>query len=481
MTAPSDPRRAAPRASRLRALGLLVVGLALAGCAKSFDELRDDLRDDDPYVRLMAAVALGRSGRTDAGPALLMALSDSRPEVREAARDSLVLLGPVVVPVVLERLAASASGAGEANLRRLDLALLLDPGLDEAAPAMRALQAGRYDRKALEFFELIRAMGPAAVAPLGERLADPDPALAAAAADALAAIGPAAAPAAAPLVEALARPEVEVVRAAAAALGACAATQDEVLAALLRLAQDPRPAARQAAVDAAVSGLLQRMAAGGPARRDAALATLTALGPDALDALIRALVFEDEPLAAEAAASLAASGPDVLPRALAALNPRNRQHVERGALLVRRLGPPALPALLAMIEDPAEPARVIAAAALSELGADASGAWPALLALLGETGELAAAAAYTLGGLAPPDDAALQQLVAARAAASSMIAQLLLPAVVRGLLERGRLDELRALGDEGAAVLEGLRRGGDPELAARAAAALGALSAPPPR
>jgi len=49
---------------------------------------------------------------------------------------------------------------------------------------------------------------------------------------------------------------------------------------------------------------------------------------------------------------------------------------------------------------------------------------------------------------------------------------------VRGLLDRGRLDELRALGGEAISVLERLRDGDDPALAAAASHALPLLTSP---
>lgn len=458
----------------LRVIGLLAIGLAVAGCAKSFEELRRDLRDQDPYVRLMAAVALGRSGRAEAALDLLDALVDDSPDVRQAARESLVLLGPVGVPALLERLRAGAMSAGDADLRLLDLMLVYDQDLDDVAPMMRALHGGRYDRKAMAILSVFGDMDSSAVPPLIELLDQPDPLLTAAAADALGALGPVAAPAASRLVVALSRPESEVVRAAADALGQIAAGQDEVLPALLHVAGSAdQPAVRQAALDASVQGLLQRMTGGEPARREQALAELSGLRRDALDGLIRALKYGDQAIAVEAAGCLAALGPEILPQLISSLSERNPMHVDRGALVVRRLGRQALPPLLEMIGDPSDAARVRATTALSGLGADAASAWPTLHALLeGSDDNLSSAAAYTLGHIPPPDDAALQQLIAARESQTKLVGELLLPAIVRGLLERDRLDELYALGDEAGVALERLRSGDDPELAARAGAAL---------
>jgi HEAT repeat protein len=455
-------------------IGLAAVGLAIAGCAKSVDELRSDLRSEDPYVRLMAAVALGRSGQQEAALDLLDALVDDDAQVRAAARESLVLLGPVGVPALLDRLRAGAMSAGDAELRLLDLTLTYDRDLEDVAPMVAALHGGRYDRKAMAILSILGGMDASAVPPLVALLDQPDPLLTAAAADALGALGPVAEPAAPRLLLALSRPEPEVVRAAADALGQIAAGQDDVLAALLRTAASTdEPAVRRAALDAAVQGLLQRAAGGDPARRELALAELAGLGPDAFDGLVRALKYGDPAVVGEAAGCLAALGPEILPQLIASLSERNPMHVDRCALVVRRIGPPALPPLLEIIADPTHPARVRATTALSGLGADAASAWPALHALLaGSDGDLSAAAAYTLGFIPPPDEAALEQLIAARANGTKLVGQLLLPAIVRGLLERDRLDELYALGDEARAPLERLKSGDDAGLAARAGAAL---------
>ena len=453
---------------------LLALGLALAGCAKSFDEWRANLHDGDPFVRQMAAVGLGRSQCVEAAPLLLEALSDEKPAVREAAFDSLVVLGPLALPTLLERLAAGAQKSGDADARLLDLALTFDAGLGDVAPEVRALQGGHYDRKLLVLFDAIAAMGEPAVAPLAEALSGPDALVAAAAANALGALGPKASPAVPELLVALRRPEPAVVRAAAGALGAIGPEGDAVLPALLEVA---RRTAEPAALDAATRGLVRRVARGDPARAETAHAELSTLGPAALDGLLHALRSGDEEEAAAAVDALAALGPDVLLRLLAALNERDARHVERAARVVRRIGPAALPPLLALVRDPSSGTRVPAVIVLSGLGADASSAWPTLYALLGEgDAHVASAAAFTLGCIPPPDDAALEQLLAARAADSKLVGQLVLPALVRGLLDRGRLDELAALGAEAVPVLERLRDGDDPVLAARARDALASLA-----
>ena len=458
----------------MRVPRLLALVLALAGCAKSFDELAADLHDEDPFVREMAAVALGRSARAEAAPLLLATLADERPAVRAAARDALAALGPPAVPELLARLGTGASHAGEADARLLDLALVFDPTLDAVAPQVRALQRGHYDRKLLVVFEVIDAIGEPAVAPLAAALAAPDTLVAAAAADALGSLGPRATPATPALLAALRRPEPVVVRAAAGALGQIGPERDEVLPALLEAA---RGTAETAAVDAAVRGLLRRIATD-PARGEAARAELSSLGPAARDGLIRALLTADEDEADAAAAALAALGPDVLPPLLGSLSEHDPRQVERGALVVQRIGRPALAPLLLLAGDPASPARVPAVTVISGLGARASSAWPTLFALLDEGDNyLAAAAAYALGFIPPPDDAALERLVAARANRSELVGRLLLPALVRGLLDRGRLDELAALGSEAVAELERLADGADAELAARARAALASLAA----
>lgn len=457
----------------MRVSALLALGLVLASCAKSFDEWRADLEDEDPFVRQMAAVGLGRSRCAEAAPLLLGALADETPAVREAALDSLVALGPPAVPMLLERLGAGAQTAGDADARLLDLALAFDAGLGDVAPQMRALQGGRYDHKLLALFDVIATIGPPAVAPLRSALAGADPLVAAAAADALGALGPQAAPAVPDLLVALRRPERDVVRAAAGALGEIGPQEDAVLSALLEVAHGT---AEPAAIDAAVRGLVRRAARGNPASAGAARAELSGLGPAALEGLLAALRSGDGAEADAAADALSALGPDVLPRLVATLNERDALQVGRAALVVRRIGPAALPPLLALVGDPARAARVPAVTVLSGLGADAASAWPTLFALLDDgDAHLAGAAAYALGCIPPPDDAALEQLLAARAGDARLVGPLLLPAIVRGLLDRGRLDELRALGGEAVAVLERLRDGDDPAVADRARAALASL------
>lgn len=489
----------------MRLAGLLALGLALGllgACAKSMDDWRADLRDPDPYVRLMAAVALGQSGEPAAARDLIAALSDGSDPVRQAALEGLRKLGPKAVPALLARLELSeAPPDAAAGETRLVAAVLVEQGLTSVAPLIRALDDPRYDRQAI--VAALADAGPAAVAPLSELLLQPEPQVAAAAATALGSLGVLGAqadPAVTRLVLALRRNEPEVVEAAAAALGRIGPDRNDVLPALLQLARapdppgdpnqagdDPQRAARVAARQAAVRGLLLRMASGQMPLQEQALAQMADLGPIALEGLIHALKFEDDAVAQEAAACLATLGPGWLPHVLGSLGERNPRHIARGAWVVARMGPPALEPLLAIITDPTQRDRVRATTALVGLGAGADAAWPALLKLLDDPQpQVPLAAALTLGQLQPPDEASLAALLAAHARLSAMVSRLLLPAAVRGLLVRmtpgaadepARLAALRGLGPDAIGELGRLRDGGDPALAAAATHALAALSA----
>jgi HEAT repeat protein len=480
----------------MRIAGLLALGLMLAGCAKSVDDWRRDLKDPDPYARQMAAVALGRTGREDAAPDLLAALSDYSETVRAAALDGLRALGPQAVPALLSRLELGEARAdGSTSDARLVASVLVDQGLTSMAPLVRALQDPRYDREAI--VEALSDAGPSVVDPLSELLLQPQPSVAAAAATALGSLGERALPAVSRLVLALRRTEPEVIAAAAGALGRIAPDRNDVLPALLQVARAPDgeggpdaplASAHAAARAAAVRGLLLRMAGGEASLQEQSLAEMAALGPLAVEGLIHALKFEEEPVASEAASCLAALGPDVLPHVIGSLGERNPTHVARGALVVSRLGPPALAPLLAIIGEPGHRDRVRATTALAGLGAGADPAWPVLLALLDDSQpQLALAAALTLSKLTPPDEASLDALVAAHRRSSAMVGRLLVPALVRGLLPRtepgatqaaARLTQLRELGLDGRTELERLRAGDDPALAAAAGRAAALLSSP---
>lgn len=480
----------------MRIAGLLALGLMLGSCAKSVDDWRQDLRGQDPYARLMAAVALGRSGRPEAADELLSALSDGNEPVRAAALQALRELGPKAVPALLARLELGAAPADAlAGETRLVASVLVEQGLSSVAPLIMALADPRYDREAI--VAALSDTGPAAVEPLSELLLQPQPSVAAAAARALGSLGAAALPATTKLVLALRRTEPEVIAAAAVALGRIGPDRNDVLPALLQVARTPvgdgnrpedelRRSARDAAREAAVRGLLLRMASGEPPLQEQALAQMADLGPIAVEGLIQALKFDDESVAAEAAACLATLGPQYLPHVLASLGERAPTHIARGALVVSRMGPPALDPLLAIINDPAHRDRVRATTAIAGLGAGADPAWPALLALLDDPlPQLSIAAALTLGQLTPPDDASLQALLTAHARQSAMVSRLLLPAAVRGLILRlqpgaddapARIAQLRELGPDVLTELSRFRSGQDPELAAAAERALAALS-----
>ena len=480
----------------MRIAGLLALGLMLAGCAKSVDDWRRDLKDQDPYVRQMAAVALGRTGREDVAHDLLAALSDYSEAVRGAALDGLRALGPQAVPALLTRLEVGASPAdGSTSEARMVASVLVDQGLTSVAPLVRALQDERYDRKAI--VDALADAGPAVVDPLSELLLQPEPAVAAAAATALGSLGEPALPAVSRLVLALRRGEPEVIAAAAGALGKIAPDRNDVLPALLQVARAPDgeggpdaplASAHAAAREAAVRGLLLRMASPQTPLQEQALAEMAALGSLATEGLIHALKFEDDTLAGEAASCLAALGPEALPHVIESLGERNPPHVARGALVVSRLGPPALAPLLAIINDPGNRNRVRATTAIVGLGADAAPAWPALLALLDDPmPQLPIAAALTLGKLTPPDDASLAALVAARQRSSAMVARLLVPGIVRGLVLRiapggpeadARMAQLRALGGDGLTELERLRTDPDPAVASAAVRVADLIASP---
>jgi len=479
----------------MRIAGLLALGLMLGGCAKSVDDWRRDLQDQDPYARLMAVVALGKTGRPDVAPELLAALSDSSEAVRVAALESLRALGPAAAPALLQRLergAAPATGEGHSE-PRLVASVLVDQGLTSTGPLIQALQDDRYDRQAI--VDALADAGPSVVRPLGELLLQPQPGVAAAAASALGSLGEQALPAVTSLVLALRRPEPEVTRAAAGALGRIAPDRSDVLPALLQIAREPvadddseRAEAVAEARRAAVRGLLLRMASGQPPLQEQALAQMANLGSIAIEGLIHALKFDDDAIADEAADCLATLGPGVLPPLLSSLGERNPRHIERGARVVARIGPPALEPLLAILADPGHRDRVRAATALAGLGAGAGPAWPALLALLDEPSpQLPLAAALTLGRLTPPDDANLDALLAAHARQSAMVSRLLLPALVRGLVLRitpgaaeapARLEQLRGLGPDALVELGRLREDADPALS-EAAGRVAALLASP--
>ncbi|UYU19189.1 MULTISPECIES: HEAT repeat domain-containing protein [Methanoculleus] len=167
---------------------------------KNVDGLIEALRSSDGLTRQRAALALGDFGGGEAVGPLVRALGDPLTAVREAAADSLTLLGtPAVEPLaeLLENLEASGkygeeeavspptvTGPGgqtweietQRDLRRVYAAAILGEIGDPAAlePLARALRDENDDLRC-QAAGAIAKFGPGAVEPLRRMLADPDP------------------------------------------------------------------------------------------------------------------------------------------------------------------------------------------------------------------------------------------------------------------------------------------------------------------
>ncbi len=163
---------------------------------KDIAGLIEALGGDDDLTRQRAALALGDLGGAEAVAPLIRALGDPLAAVREAAADSLALLGPPAVGPLVELIESpEASGKYEErpmtvigaggrrweiktrqDLRRVYAAAILGEIGDPAAvePLVRALRDADGDLRC-QAAGAIAKFGSAGVGPLTAVLADPNP------------------------------------------------------------------------------------------------------------------------------------------------------------------------------------------------------------------------------------------------------------------------------------------------------------------
>jgi HEAT repeat protein len=168
---------------------------------ENIDGLIEALGSEDGLTRQRAALALGDVGTEAAAGPLIRALGDPLTAVREAAADSLAMLGPPAVGPLVELIEdpgasgkyeetaaaggpVSVTGPGgrtwevetRRDLRRVYAAAILGEIGDPAAvgPLIRALRDANDDLRCQASGALAK-FGREAVEPLGAALADPDP------------------------------------------------------------------------------------------------------------------------------------------------------------------------------------------------------------------------------------------------------------------------------------------------------------------
>jgi HEAT repeat protein len=168
---------------------------------------------------LRAVNALRAIADADVAPALAEALKDADPDVRDAAAITLKWIGPSaeVVPALAEVL--NDKGYFRRERQRAAYALgRFGPAAADAVPALAQALKDKSSDISIAAANALEAIGPAAAPALAEALKDADSDVRLAAAYAFGAIGPAAADAAPALAEALKDADPNVRDAAAYAL-----------------------------------------------------------------------------------------------------------------------------------------------------------------------------------------------------------------------------------------------------------------------
>jgi HEAT repeat protein len=335
------------------------------------------LKDDSPRVRRVAAEELGRRGAKaeDAVPALVALLRQDKAEpVRQAAAEALAKVGPRAVPALVDVLKDREPSSRDAAANSLRL---MGPGAKEAVTALAA------------------------------RLKDDSPDVRQRAAEALGAIGPDAKDAAPALVEALKDPG----NAEGAPRGLGPSTvRDAALAALLHLGPEAEKALARDGLPVVVLRLKDR----DPAVREAAAITLAYLGPKGeavVPALVEACRDSQKEVRAAAGSALGQLGPKGV-TALLGLCCDKDAEVRFSAVnqveWLFSIPPEAVGPLTKLLDDPNPSVRTKAIEALARCGPLARAAVPALAAAVKK--ELPNAA-DALSGVGPAAVLALRELL----------------------------------------------------------------------
>lgn len=397
-----------------REVAARVLGLCGPRGLSALPDLEKAMGDDEPLVRVRAAQAMWRIGRSPAGldDALARALEDEDLAVRMAALDVAAEVGPASCGLV-ERFAGM---------------------LDDEPPGLRAKAAAA-----------LGAVGPAAwraVPRLVEMLDDPVAWVAGEASRALGRIG---APALPSLVAAFER------EGALAAVVEMGASGREAMPALVCALEHESPEARWLALLALagvigpgdgdlIPQLVELTRDPSPQVQAVALKALKAMGPVCAPALVEMIVtgsaeecrmatwalvdleHEAAPLLPDLASIVASEGEDhrreaaclvlqevgadhpdvVIPALAAALHDTSWGLRWRAARALGKLGEPAVPALVEVLDDEDPAVRRSAAEALGEMGEIASPAIPALVEMLEHPAwQSQDAAAAALGAIGP--------------------------------------------------------------------------------
>jgi HEAT repeat protein len=428
---------------------------------------------EDETLRHAALNALlgERSLRSVALPKLAALLKDGNPTVRERAARALGRFGPDAAPVLAELLEATRLAGGAPAFA--DALAQVGPAVLPAL--LKILQEAKPEESAW-ILRALRGFGAPAVPVLSEALKHEKPAVRAAAASALGAMGRDAADAvnrlfvltedASPEVQAAALRALVAQRADAARLKPLLQTALGSANSEVRKAGAAGIAALGGAAQLGVAGLLDLLADDDAAGRVAAVQALAQLGPQAAPAV--------EPLAARLGEPALQS---VIIETLGKIGPA---------------AAPAVPRLVELAKSTDQRASVLPA--LTNIGASASSALPLIYACLNDqAGDVRAAAATALGVIESDNAKALATLIPLagdpsarmRKAASAALAKYgvaarpAVPSIV-GMLEKEteRGDAMRALKAIGVDTLPELKKMlavKDPKVRAFACESLGAL------
>jgi HEAT repeat protein len=345
-------------------------------------------------TRALACLALGESRPVAGGTAdaVVEALKDTDPAVREAAGVALGHMGEAAVPALRGAVKQKEPGAA------LALGQVGSPGADAAVPDLVAALRGDSKELRVAAHHALVQIGPAAVPALVAALKGAEVREWYSITIALGKMGPRAAAAVPALTAALQHEEKSV----------------RILAANALARVQPGNEAIRAVLGEAIPVLVEVLQGRDGTLRAWAAASLGSLGVGAASAvplLTAALGDPDPDVRAAASDALSGVGHAAVPALVEALKDPSEE-VRRGSVAaLGRIGGIAVPALQAALYRPEAQVRCGAAASLAAVGPDAREAVAALVEVLGDRdGPARAGAAAALGAIRPETPAAARSL-----------------------------------------------------------------------